>query len=930
MSKERVITSYTDNKFLNVTSNSLFTYGSFTITSNFDGKVTKDFENKLISFVTPITLETIGLNSTQSDLVAIKNNSVLLNLDRTDLNTFVRFGSAYEFLRISLENIILAYPGSLYSDSQRNTATTIFNYSYDPYNKVSTLYLAGDKIVNKFGLIYNSNDLAYETGKEIKNLNNSYSKYVLWFPTSANTSYNIIGFTGKTSTQNWLVINVSGEVFPNGIDTKLDLHIKPNESIFEEFLILLSDYERYVLSQRNGNTDFSFKLKDPTLQEDGSIVYVDTNLNWNTKDGYNIDIDTIQYQKLLDILLTIGNKFDTIKTDLIARFLSPTSLKTYDLTENGKITKLLRIYGYEFDKLREFIDSMVTINKLSYDKINNVPDQLVSNLAKVLGWNYSTVVNADDFISSVLNVDNSNFIQDTLTPSEIDIELWRRILINTNYFWKSKGTRESIKSLLLLLGIPEQFINITEYVYTVDGKINPDEAILVPVDYPTNSLPYDDLGYPKAVLETNDFFFQISGDTDSGQAYMNTFRTAGFDLNLTIDNKKSWVQEGETLRTGSTTPSYYQQDSKLVLNTKEIDLTLDTIQGVEKEVYNYLIANPSGFTDNYGIGDLSGMTFLEFVDNTQKRLINAKNRKTVSDFKGGWYPALYRLYSTYLGSPSGYTYDLVYSFISKYSEIFDNFVKQVIPATVIIRSGGFIIRDSIFDRQKFMYRRGTYMGIVGNYGGLSGETTYNYDPNLQYLGDDGAIDVRLQYEYSSVFDPNFKVCQVNTGFTTTIYVAPPTTNIPPTTTVYVPTTTSYHPTTTVYVPTTTAYVPVVLKLGYSFEDISTPSIECPGYNNVERTYTFYCNNSVCSNINAPINIVIDIPYDYQVTGGGIGSSVNTVTLLSGHNTLTVNMRVYDVLDGSPGCGCPCDSTFTMYDPIISTVNPLYNISFATC
>ena len=274
MSKERVITSYTDNKFLNVPSNSLFTYGSFTITSNFDGKITKDFENKLISFVTPITLETIGLISTQSDLVTIKNNTVLLNLDRTDLNTFVRFGSAYEFLRISLENIILAYPGSLFFDSQRNTVTTAFNYSYDSYNKISTLYLSGDKIVNKFGLVYDLNNTTYETGKEIKNLNNSYSKYVLWFPTSANTSYNIVGFTGKTSL-NLLTIKVSGEVFPSGINTKLDLHIKPNESIFEEFLILLSDYERYVLSQRNGITDFSFKLKDPILQDDGNIIYVD-------------------------------------------------------------------------------------------------------------------------------------------------------------------------------------------------------------------------------------------------------------------------------------------------------------------------------------------------------------------------------------------------------------------------------------------------------------------------------------------------------------------------------------------------------------------------------------------------------------------------------------------------------------------------------
>ena len=779
MSKERVITSYTDNTFLNVPSNSLFTFGSFVVTSNFDNQITKDFSNKLISFSAPITLDTIGLSTTDSNILTTKTSNILLNLDRTDLNTFVRFGSAYEFLRISLEDIILEYPGSLYFDSQRNTLSTVFNYSYNNYNNVSTLYLVADRIVNKFGLIYDSTDLTYIVGSEIKNINNTFTSYALWFPSNTSTSYDIIGFTGTTSNQNWITLQVTGEVYPNTFDPRLDIHIKPNGIIFEQFMIMLNDYERFLLSERNNINNFSFVIKSPVLQDDGSIIYINTNLKWNTSDGYNIDIDTIQYQNLLNSLLTIGQQYDTIKTDLIARFLSPTSLKTYDLTENGKITTLLRIYGYEFDKLREFIDSMVNINKLSYDKINNVPDQLVSNLSKVLGWNYTNIVDEEQFMTNVFTIDNNNRNQSDLTPAEIDIELWRRILINTNYFWKSKGTRESIMSILLIMGIPEQFINITEYIYTVNGKINPEESLLVPIDFPTNSLPYDNLGYPIAPLEASNFYFQISGNTDSGQAYMNVFRTAGFELNLTVDNKKSWVQAGETIRSGNTTTSYFQSDSRLVLNTKEIDLTLDTMQGIENDVYNYFINNPTLFNDVYGVGSISGMTFLDFVDTFQRRLINVKNRKTVSDFKGGWYPALYKIYSIYNNNPSGYTYDLVYSFISTYSNIFNEFINQIIPATVIIRNGGFLIRNSIFNKQKYMYRRGTYMGIVNNYGGLTGSTTFNYDPNLEYLGNDGATDVRLQYEYSSIFNQNYSICQISgyTTTTTTILIATSTTTI---------------------------------------------------------------------------------------------------------------------------------------------------------
>ena len=69
--------------------------------------------------------------------------------------------------------------------------------------------------------------------------------------------------------------------------------------------------------------------------------------------------------------------------------------------------------------------------------------------------------------------------------------------------------------MFLLIGIPEPFINITEYVYTVEGKIDPNTVALTLDDFPSSTLPYDTEGYPVAPVETNDFFFQISGDTDS-------------------------------------------------------------------------------------------------------------------------------------------------------------------------------------------------------------------------------------------------------------------------------------------------------------------------------------------------------------------------------------------------------------------------------
>jgi len=1029
------------SNFNNTASETIFSFGSFAVTSNFDGRKYIDYTNSLSSFVRPVTLETIGVSDVQSSIIYQYATNAVLNLDKSDLNTFIRFGSAYEFLRVAVENIITSYPGSLFMNSQssRGGNITYFDYAYDLITNTSTFKIPTVCTVNTFGLVYNYGNVSLPNNNELKNINISYNKYVIWTSQAPdNNAYNIIEFVGNASGRNYLTLKVEGNPFSmisGSTSSNVDFHIKPNNFIFEEFRALLNEYEKYIVSTRDGIKGFKFTLKDPTLLDNGSIVYTDTTLVWITSDNYNIDVSSPSYQKFLEILLTIGSKYDRIKTDLIARFLTPSSLKAYDLTEEGKMTKLLRIYGREFDQLREFIDSLVYINRVSYNKVNNIPDQLIKNMSNTFGWDYFSLVNEGELVTSFLTIDeNERDLNADLLPAEIDIELWRRILMNTNYFWKSKGTRDAIKSMFLLIGIPEPFIDITEYVYTVDGKINPNTVGLSINDFPSNSLPYDTNGYPSAPLETNNFFFQISGDTDSGQAYLDVFRMAGFNLTRTIDNKKSWSQSGATYRADDTMPQYYQEDSKLVINTKEVDVTLDTSRGIEYDVYDYIqkdfAINSSGYTlpfsyvnislnydgiqntftlpynvdktlgdfevryngillnapksgtttgityqsdytinydtntftlisgtainsgnrrdviqatfvysggthsisgvtvdyvvtrikadatgtiiplpsyprgdvqltingialtkgtsqfnadyivdpnntvggtnnliiqnpevisylqtnssvqiayvevvgsndisarsevvrvdsinankiyfnqlankfvyklnykannakdvkilidgialepnkdyslnalnpyeiylpngirygtiisvyylvggnaafkpvihDTFGVGDISKLSFLEFIDLIQRKMVNARNRKTISDFKGGWYPALLKIYVEYLkranlpnGDPlksNGYTFHNLYSFLSKYNSLFQRFVDQLLPATIILRRSGLLVRNTIFSKQKFMYRRG-----VNIYSESSTKIDKRGNPIIQYYGNDGAL-----------------------------------------------------------------------------------------------------------------------------------------------------------------------------------------------
>lgn len=1042
MAKVKVINNNLDQNlngenFNNTTSETIFTLGSFSITSNFDGKKNVDYSNSLSSFVRPVTLDTLGVNSSQSSMLHDFSTNVVLNLDKSDLNTFVRFGSAYELLRVSIQNIILAYPGSLYISSKVNRGGNIsfYNFVYDPLTDISTFDVPSEFIKNKFGLIFNQGNVSVPNNQEIKNINLSLEKYVIWSKYDANNSYNVVGFTGDTSGVNHITIKTSGNPFPfntgNTTTGYFDYHMKPNNFIFEEFRANLEKYEQYIVSERVDIQGFQFKMSEPTLLDDGNIVYANATVLWTTTDGYNIDISASPYQKFLDTALTIGSKYDSIKTDLIARFLTPLSLKTYDLTEDGKMTKLLRIYGREFDLMREFIDSLVYINTITYDKVNNIPDQLVSNLARTFGWDYFSLVNEAELVDSFFTIDNlERNLHTDLLPAEVNIELWRRILMNTNYFWKSKGTREAIKSIFMLIGIPEPFISINEYVYTVEGKIDPREVTLTQADFPSNSLPYDTDGYPVAPLETSNYFFQVSGDTDSGQAYMDAFRLAGFNLMQTVDNKKSWIQTGATTRSYYSTQQYYQGDSRLVLNTKETEVSLDLARGIEYDVFSYIKdidfpANSSGYTlpytyvnlslgyntsankftlpftpdgdievrfngillntprtgatgitnfesdygitgstfkingtavnangnrdvveatylynngltpaisgvtvkyvatrvkpnlngtivplpalpngdvqltingvaltkgtnqfiadyivnpnnsseliiqnsdviaylsedpyvqvayitvtgntsiaarsevlridsfnsskiyfnnsankfvyklnykvknasevkilidgialepqtdyslnlnnpyeiylprglrfnsvisvyyliggndffnpiigNDFGVGDISKLSFLEFIELIQRKLINARNRKVVTDSKGGWYPTLLKVYSDYLkrsklpvNNPlhsNGYTFENLYPFLNKYNAFFQKFVDELLSSTIILRKSGLLVRNTVFTKQKFTYKRGVNMGFI-NTNTLGSGVKYSFDSQLNYMGNDGSV-----------------------------------------------------------------------------------------------------------------------------------------------------------------------------------------------
>ena len=740
--------------------------GNFSVQTDISPKISKNYNGKLGNFSSPITFETLKLNNIKEAKTLLSNNiNITLNIDKTNISNYAYFGSLREFIRTSIESIILNFPGSLFLNNIQNTLTknTVLNYSYDQLLDRSNFTIPTAFIQNKFNIIFDENAKPLESFDSIsnltdfkskpnfKNITKHFKRYVIF---KDNKEFEITEFSGSDKTN--IYVKTKGNPFSSitGSVTTLSTtyHIKPKFQHVEEFFNGLGNFESYLLN-RDIKPIYTAEFQDPIETESGRVVLFNKQFTWpTTLDSYNLDTDTDQYKDYLESLLTLADKQDAYKTNLVARFFTTTAIKEFDTTD-GKIDKLLKIYGREFDEVKTFIDGLAFANRISYDKKENIPDQLVKNLARTLGWGVLRTVSEEDLLKSFLGQTSTRISfsghSKNYTPEEMDIELWRRIILNTNWLFKSKGTRKVLEFLLKFIGAPDCLIDINEYVYLISGKINPNDQSLSGL---TNF--FDKEGFPAIPENTPDYYFQQFGKWreeidvlgkkdqsvgihigpyDSGQNYFEPYVLAGFQLNKVPDDKKSWVysdkeNEHRFYDRSLTRQSNYSGRSELILNTKELDMTLDIAKTIECDVYDYnkksfdYPVSPTGRTypypnDKYTSFNSNKLNFAQYIQKIYSHFIDVRNRKVITDFKGGGYPTLRKLYFDYYyrsGEPGPKGGDLEskkfdVDKILKYIDLLENYwfelIEQLIPSTVIWENGE-RYRNTIFNRQKFVYRHG--------------------------------------------------------------------------------------------------------------------------------------------------------------------------------------------------------------------------------
>ena len=792
------------------------TQGNFDFTYTVTEKVNRKFNVGVFS--EPLNLNSLDIqNVMESRRIMATQFRVFPNYDVSQVMNFSLYGSLAKRFQVSVTHIISVFPASLdiqYLNQDYLTGFTADNIIYDAISDETTFEISVDRIKNPFDIDYSVSASTNMNFKEItvspyRNLYNTYLDYCVAINDDI---FKVVAFTpSQTLSSGILRFVVSGAPFGQTATTSIEEYqIRPNDYVVDRVFAENLDVVEQFLLNRLIRPEYTAVFQVPQQNADGQYYTNNQSITWPKDGPWNLDIRSFLFDDYLTQLGAVAENLDSYKTNLISRFLVSDSLKEFD-TLGRKVEKVFQIYGRSFDQIKQFIDGLAYMNSVNYNVGNDIPSQLLVNLAQTLGWssNFSPITN-EDFLDSIFgNTQTPTFpgYARALTPTELNYAFYRNLILNSAYLFKSKGTRRSVEFMLRLIGAPESLVEFNEHIYLADQKINMEQfetqyAAISGGTYVQNSpaflagstykikgrtftaftsqdtyedvavtldeYPVDDEGYPKAPRNTETYFFQLgagwyettpqhrspdevqlTGQVFTGQnyniqtqlqpftygqQYLDRFRnfpymTEGFKLNKVVDNNKSWLEEDNKIRVSENADYnayYFVDNEKLVLNVKNVDLFLNPSQGMVYDVwvssrrYDYPIPEsglsinyptPGGVDSTFCNPEPKKKTFFEFYQTFWQNMINTRNRQYITDGKTGGYPTLQSIWWKYIeseqtvGIPNNkYTYQKLIDYVNGLGPWWMKLVEQMIPATTIWNSGS-RFENSIFQRQKFVYRR---------------------------------------------------------------------------------------------------------------------------------------------------------------------------------------------------------------------------------
>lgn len=524
------------NQFTDGTS--FLTFGNFAITTN-NSNVSGEFFNTG-EFSNVVTLESLQI--TEEDSVEItkqtNNLEVRLKTNPNKLEDYVYFSDAKKFIETEITDILNKWRGGIVINFSY-IGPTVLDFNYNTNKNISYFTVPKSLFINPYNI--NTENLPNLTTAQddISFIQSSFKNYEI---SNEYGTFPIINYTGNTVSDDYVKIETQGLAWPTMVTSGLTsdsfkYYIKPKEETLEKiFFSKLSPFQTQLLNRNSLPEKYTISLSSVNDTAFGQPATSFDDFTWPTSDSYNLDYNGISYGQYVEKLLRFSASFDTKKTNIMVRKLVADAIFEFDTPNDGtnvssgqKMDKLIKIWGREYDKIKTYIDSISFANVITYDGIENTPDELIKLMASNLGFDTIQSFSDDNLLKFYQQTSGGVFNeqQTNMSLSEMDREFWRRLIINAWWLFKSKGTRKVIEFFLNLFNIDECLVTFDEIVYVAEQKLDYPSVVRLFLEYygfvPEDSqLQVDTKGYPKILPHNDSYYFQLNGYWYDGGVEPNT------------------------------------------------------------------------------------------------------------------------------------------------------------------------------------------------------------------------------------------------------------------------------------------------------------------------------------------------------------------------------------------------------------------------
>ncbi len=665
----------------------VFTFGDFKLHRDLTPTVlsaeTGGYSFSSFSSLSSLSADTNVFNAHK--VINISENE--LNIKRNHPNSYVYFGSFYTKIASSINSIIENFPYAMLAFGNFSGAT-ILDYTNN-YNQTSTFSIPVSALTNQGGIVYASGFTRTTSAKTELNLFTDYDQFEIRL-SSVTSSTTIADSSFEIKSYNYDYTNSKLNFIVNGYllsattsASTLPVYISPSTRRFYEYKNTISDLEYQLFFEG----EFLVPSSDSDTFERQIFVWP------RTIDGFNPDTYGVAYDDYTESLLRSASSVDEVRTNWMVRTMIPENY--LELDSDGMIyRKLINVYAEEFDKIKKYVDNLAYAHTVNYQNEEAIPDKFVYRLSRLLGWEPINEFTDSDIFDYLVKEDESGY-----TKEMYNHELWKKILISINWLYKKKGTRDSLQFIFKLMGAPDCLINFNEFIYKINQAYSGATDGVVFSEKIRESTGY--INY-----ESSKYAFQEGGEgRGDGDNYISQWKPE-FNPLRTVDNQK--VQTGDT--------EYFGTEN--IINTKEVEIDMGPAQAIECDTKSWYELN---YSDEIGSdlenppSSITGMTLQQWLEYVYSSTVSPKNHKVIGHIQGHHsyhYPDLRNVYLVYFNwnTPAQISNQLTFAKMDRFIELinrhFYDYILKLIPATTIIDGAGVTYRNTLFNRQKFVYPPG--------------------------------------------------------------------------------------------------------------------------------------------------------------------------------------------------------------------------------